>query len=298
MPRRVRRPVTGEEGTCPQPQRAVVVPIANPAIVSPLLALRPARGRRRDAGARDGGPAERSRDVTWRSPRAASRSPKRSRRPGGAGEGRVVEADELAAGVLAAAAEEGPTSLMVMGWRGQSSTTNVFGRLLDTHRRPLGAPLAVVRMGKVPFRRVLLPVSADHLLPAGDRGLGLAVRLADRLHAVTPEPRPYCAPVPVRSTCPPTSSDPGTGCTTTRAAPTRRSAPSHDPRTSSWPRWPRPCPGCAPRRPISPGLRRTPRCSWPSMSDPPARRASPTRSTQRATPPRRPAVGPAIGRSR
>ncbi|MBS3940713.1 MAG: universal stress protein [Actinobacteria bacterium] len=169
-------------------KRPVVVPIANPATVRPLLemayvladpdaVLVPVTVVRPNAPKREV-------DFARGSLAAAEAA---ARDLGGDVRGRLVESDDIAQGVLQAVADESP-SLVVMGWRGQSSTTNVFGHLLDTIVGRSVAPLAVVRMGSVPYRRVLLPVSADHLLPGGDRGLGLAVRLAERLQAVTPQP--------------------------------------------------------------------------------------------------------------
>jgi hypothetical protein len=79
-------------------------------------------------------------------------------------------------------------TLVLMGWRGESSTTDVFGRLIDTIVGRSTVPLAVVRVGAVPYERVVLPVSADHLLPGGSSGLCLAARLADRLRDDTPQP--------------------------------------------------------------------------------------------------------------
>lgn len=169
-------------------QRSVVVPIANPATVQPLIemahvlagageVLVPVTVVRARAAARDVAFARGSLEVAA----AAAHD------LGAEVRGRLVESDDVAQGVLQAVAEESP-SLVVMGWRGQSSTNNVFGHLLDIIVGRSVAPLAVVRMGAVAYRRVLLPISADHLLPGGDRGLGLAVRLAERLHTVTPEP--------------------------------------------------------------------------------------------------------------
>ena len=163
----------------------IVVPIANPASVQPLLAMAAALAADDEllvplSVVRPRASSEEqtfARDSIATAETAADELDARAR-------GLVVEADDIAEGVLRAVADEAP-SLIVMGWRGQSSTTNVFGRLLDTIVGRSAVPLAVVRLGAVPFQRVLLPVSADHLLPGGDRGLGLATRLAARLHATT-----------------------------------------------------------------------------------------------------------------
>jgi hypothetical protein len=80
------------------------------------------------------------------------------------------------------------TSLVLMGWRGSSSTTDVFGRLIDHVLGRSSVPLAVVRLGALPPQRVLLPISEDHLLPGGSGGLELAVALAGRLRASATRP--------------------------------------------------------------------------------------------------------------
>jgi hypothetical protein len=91
----------------------------------------------------------------------------------------------VVAAVLSTAAEHGAT-LMLMGWRGGSTTRNVFGELIDSIVGRSRIPLAIVRTNPVPFERVVVPVSQDHLLPAGARGLALAADLADRLRGEQP----------------------------------------------------------------------------------------------------------------
>jgi nucleotide-binding universal stress UspA family protein len=100
---------------------------------------------------------------------------------------RVVSASAVGDGVLHAIAEL-DASLVLMGWRGGSSTTDVFGNLIDHVVGRSTVPLAVVRLGTEPFRRVLLPVSDDHLLPGGESGLDLATAFARRLQAGCEEP--------------------------------------------------------------------------------------------------------------
>ncbi|MFA9429271.1 universal stress protein [Egicoccus sp. AB-alg2] len=172
----------------PVGERTILVPIANPASVRPLLGLAASLATDADTlvpltVVKPNATAD-ERAHAWNSIAAAEEAGQELSTPI---QGRVVEAEDVAEGVLAAVAGN-PTSLVVMGWRGRSSTTNVFGRLLDTIVGRSVAPLAVVRLGTVPFRRVLLPISADHLLPGGNRGLDLAVSLAQRLDAATPEP--------------------------------------------------------------------------------------------------------------
>lgn len=74
-------------------------------------------------------------------------------------------------------------SLVLMGWQGESSHRNVFGELIDTIVGRSRIPLAIVRTGEEAPRRLLVPVSQDHLLPGGAAGVELAVDLAGRLRA-------------------------------------------------------------------------------------------------------------------
>ena len=99
----------------------------------------------------------------------------------------TMRAAEPAEGVLEAMADVG-ASLVLMGWRGESSTSNVFGVMIDRVVGRSSVPLAVVRIASHRFDRVLLPVSADHLLPGGDRGMRLATALASRLADGTRHP--------------------------------------------------------------------------------------------------------------
>lgn len=176
----------------PQPTalgRSVLVPIANPASASALM------GHAAKLAAADDGTihlvtilrADAASDERAHAWRGLADAEEIARDLGVEARGRVVEADEIAEGVLAAV-DEVAASVVLMGWRGGSSTTDIFGRLIDTVVGRSSVPLAVVRAGSRPCRRVLLPISADHLLPGGDRGLCLAVQLAERLASGAPEP--------------------------------------------------------------------------------------------------------------
>lgn len=100
----------------------------------------------------------------------------------------VVRADlPVVAAVLACMAEHQAT-LAVMGWQGSSTHRNVFGELIDSIVGRSTIPLAVVRVHTTPYRRVVLPVSQDHLLPGGARGLQLAADLAARLQPAEADP--------------------------------------------------------------------------------------------------------------
>ena len=169
--------------------RAIVVPVVNPASVRPLLRYAAA------IAAVDGG---RIVPVTVVGPTADADS--RAHAWAGVADaeataqefgvdatGVVVEAPSPVDGTLRAVEEHGAT-LVLMGWRGRSSTSTVVGQLIDSIVGRSSVPLAIVRLGAVPARRVLLPVHADHLLPGGARGLGLATALTQRLAAATPEP--------------------------------------------------------------------------------------------------------------
>jgi hypothetical protein len=169
--------------------RTVLVPIANPRSARPLL-----RCAARIAAA-DGGRVEL---VTTLPPRSSAAEHERAQQGLAAAEAaavrigvptraRIVQATDPAVGVLEQV-DELDATLVLMGWRGDSSTTDVFGRLIDTIVGRSTVPLAIVRLGATPYERVVLPVSADHLLPGGSSGLCLAARLADRLRGDTPEP--------------------------------------------------------------------------------------------------------------
>lgn len=169
--------------------RRVLVPVANPVTVAPLLQL-----AARLADGEDGCVIP----VTVVAPGAADRDLALAREGiaeaqrvvtarGGRAEGQVITCDHPADGVLEAI-QRVQATLVVMGWRGHSSTSDIFGRLIDSVVGRSSVPLAIVRLGATPFRRVLFPVSADHLLPGGGRGLDLAVALADRLAAEAEEP--------------------------------------------------------------------------------------------------------------
>lgn len=165
----------------PDRDHPVLVPVANPASIGPLLghaaALAGPRGvvhlltilgRGADADDRahaEQGLAEVQRDAD---------------RLGVEVRGEVRAAADAATGVLAAIEETSP-ALVVMGWRGQSSNTDVFGRLIDHVVGRSSVPLAVIRLGLQPPERLLFPVSEEHLLPGGSGSLTLAVELAQRV---------------------------------------------------------------------------------------------------------------------
>lgn len=165
--------------------RCVLVPVANPSSVAPLLAL---AARCCDP---DGTVVPLT--VVPRHPDAAELAEAEQAvvhaeqivaAHGVTATGRVQRASTPADGVLTAVREH-DASLVMMGWRGRSSTTTVFGQLIDTVVGRCAAPLAVVRLGAREPERVLLPVSNDHLLPGGEGGLSLACDLAQRLELRT-----------------------------------------------------------------------------------------------------------------
>ena len=176
-----------------QPQsrsgRRVLVPVANPASVTPLL---------RCAALLAAGPGGHVQLVTIL-PDGADPEQRRAAQSGlataehGADEfgvdcsGEIRTADDTTSGVLDAITEL-DASLVLMGWRGGSSSTDVFGRLIDRVVGRSTVPLAITRLGTEPFKRVLLPISDDHLLPGGGGGLSLAADLAERLRLGTDEP--------------------------------------------------------------------------------------------------------------
>jgi nucleotide-binding universal stress UspA family protein len=169
--------------------RCILVPVANPASIQPLITIGARLARAADGGLvpvtclRPDAAAD-ERAHAWQTIADAEAV---AAEIGVPTRGRVLEADEVADAVTAAV-DDLDASLVLMGWRGRSSTTNVFGRLIDHVVGRSTVPLAVVRLGTRPYRRVVLPVSADHLLPGGVRGLCLAVQLARGLSETCPEP--------------------------------------------------------------------------------------------------------------
>lgn len=169
--------------------RAIVVPVVNPASVRPLLRYAAS------IAAPDAGTivpltvltAVADADVRAHAWRGLASAEATARDFGANVQGVVVEARTVVDGTLQAVADH-DASLVLMGWRGRSSTSNVFGELIDSVVGRSSVPLAIVRLGAVPSRGVLLPVHADHLLPGGARGLALATELAARVGADAAEP--------------------------------------------------------------------------------------------------------------
>lgn len=167
----------------------VLVPVANPASVPPLLAWA-ARIAAADQGRVEvvtvlspHAPADEHAYAWQGMAEAESHEVTRSV----AVRGRVVHAEDSATGVLQAMSDS-DASLVLMGWRGRSSTSDVFGRLIDRIVGRSTVPLGILRIGTSEPRRVLLPISADHLLPGGRSGLALASELARRLDLACDEP--------------------------------------------------------------------------------------------------------------
>lgn len=187
-----------------RPGRRVLVPVANPASVAPLLRcaalLAAGQGGHVQLVTILSGDAGADAHATARAGLAAAEH--------GADEfgvdcsSAVHTADDTTAGVLTAIAEL-DASLVLMGWRGGSSNTDVFGRLIDRVVGRSTVPLAIARLGTEPFRRVLLPISDDHLLPGGGGGLTLAADLAQRLRLGTDEPTTLLRTGDRRQTLPP-----------------------------------------------------------------------------------------------
>lgn len=95
---------------------------------------------------------------------------------------RIEVSDDVPTGVVAAMHRTSP-SLVLIGWRGETSTADVCGRLIDRIVGRAGTPVAVLRAGGAPPIEGLLPITADHLLPGGEGGLRLTVGIAAGLRA-------------------------------------------------------------------------------------------------------------------
>ncbi len=168
--------------------RCILVPVANPASVRPLMELAanlvdPDGEVRVLTVLRPTADAEAQADA-WHGMAVAERV---ADQLGVRARGEVRTDPRLGDAVLATIRERG-ASLVLMGWQGASSTSDVFGRLIDHIVGHSAVPLAVVRAGAQDHDRVLLPISVDHLLPGGAGGLALAAALAERLQRSMPRP--------------------------------------------------------------------------------------------------------------
>ncbi|TVP72119.1 MAG: hypothetical protein EA340_03805 [Nitriliruptor sp.] len=179
--------VAGSDRT-PSLGRCVLVPVANPASVRPLMQLAAdlvdADGEIRLLTVlRPDAPAEAHADA-WQGMAVAETV---AGQLGVTARGEVRTEPGLGEAVLDTLRDR-EASLVLLGWRGASSTTDVFGRLIDHIVGRSSVPLAIVRAGAQDYDRVLLPISADHLLPGGSSGLQLAADLAGRLRRGTTRP--------------------------------------------------------------------------------------------------------------
>ncbi|MFO7777564.1 MAG: universal stress protein [Nitriliruptoraceae bacterium] len=168
--------------------RCVLVPVANPASVRPLMELAadlvdPDGEIRLLTVLRPTADADAQADA-WHGMAIAEQV---ADQLGVRARGEVRTDPRLGDAVLATIRERA-ASLVLMGWQGASSTTDVFGRLIDHIVGHSAVPLAVVRTGAQDYDRVLLPISVDHLRPGGAGGLALAAALAGRLQRSTPRP--------------------------------------------------------------------------------------------------------------
>lgn len=162
----------------------ILVPVVNPASTRALLACAAA------LAIADGGTVE---AITVVSPDIDAEHQATVER-------RLAEAEEIAAdlgaqararievsadvptGVVTAMQRTSP-SLVLIGWRGETSTADVCGRLIDRIVGRAATPVAVLRAGGAPPIEGLLPITADHLLPGGEGGLRLAIKVAMKLRA-------------------------------------------------------------------------------------------------------------------
>jgi hypothetical protein len=195
---------TGAGSPLPGLGATIVVPVVNPASVRPLLRYaariaEPDDGRVVPITVITRGADADTRAHAWAGVAEAEGA---ARELGVHATGVVIEAADVVEGTLRAVLEHGAT-LVLMGWRGRSSTSNVFGALIDSVVGRSSVPLGIVRLGAVPSRRVVLPIHADHLLPGGVRGLRLAVDLTRRLGASAPEPTTLVRTGPAEAGPPP-----------------------------------------------------------------------------------------------
>jgi len=170
------------------PARSILVPVANPASAPPLL--RYAADLARPGGTVDlltvVGPdtSAELHEHAWQGLAAAEDL---AAELGIAVRGRVRTAEGPGTGVLEAIADGDPW-LVLMGWRGTTSASDVFGRLIDHVVGRSSVPLAVIRLGLGAVDRIVVPISAEHLLPGGGGSLTLAAELTERLRTSTAHP--------------------------------------------------------------------------------------------------------------
>ncbi len=165
----------------PERDRPILLPVANPSSIGPLLRHAAALAGR-DGEVHlltvvgEGADAD-AHAHAWQGLTEAERT---AHELGVHARGQVRTASDVETGVLAAIAETDP-GLVVLGWRGRSSTTDVFGRLIDRVVGRSSVPLAVIRLGLSLPDRIVFPVSEEHLLPGGGGSLSLAADLTRRL---------------------------------------------------------------------------------------------------------------------
>jgi hypothetical protein len=172
----------------PSHDHPVLVPVANPASIGPLL------GHAAALAGPDGtvqlltvlGPSADADDIAH-AEQGLIEVQRDASDLGIQVRGDVRTAEDVASGVLDVVEEASP-ALVVMGWRGRSSSTDVFGRLIDHVVGRSSVPLAVVRLGLQSPERILFPVSEEHLLPGGSGSLDLAVELTRRVREHTGYP--------------------------------------------------------------------------------------------------------------
>lgn len=174
--------------TRPDPARPILVPVANPASAPPLL--RYAADLASAGGTVDlltvVGPeaSEDDHAHAWEGLTAAEAL---APELGVVVRGWVRTAEGPGTGVLEAIADGDPW-LVLMGWRGTTEASDVFGRLIDHVVGRSSVPLAVIRLGLEPVDRLVVPISAEHLLPGGCGSLTLAAELTARIRASTEHP--------------------------------------------------------------------------------------------------------------
>lgn len=172
----------------PEPARPILVPVANPASAPPLL--RYAADLAGAGGTVDlltvVGP-DASADHHAHAWQGLTAAEELAPELGVVVRGRVRTAEGPGTGVLEAIADGDPW-LVLMGWRGTTSASDVFGRLIDHVVGRSSVPLAVIRLGLEPVERIVVPISAEHLLPGGGGSLTLAADLTGRIRASTSHP--------------------------------------------------------------------------------------------------------------
>lgn len=160
----------------------ILVPVARPASLDSLLPVASAMAAADDGHVVPVTVVPRGAPLDQRAAAAelAVEAERRLRQDGVSASGIVAESRNVASGVRSVVTSERAT-LVVMGWRGEADTSQAFDATVDDVVGRSSVPLLVVRPTHTPLARLVLPLTASHVLPHGRGALELATTLVRRL---------------------------------------------------------------------------------------------------------------------